>query len=115
MKRFGFWIILAAASRLAAQPAAAAASQRLFEQNCAMCHAAQAADGTPDRATLNKMTPEAIYRALTSGAMRQQAAGLNEANRRAIAEYLSGATLKLAQFADAKQMKNRCPANAPFA
>jgi polyvinyl alcohol dehydrogenase (cytochrome) len=40
--------------------------------------------------------------------MRPQAASLNEAAKRAISEYLTGAKLNLAQFADAKQMQNRC-------
>lgn len=100
---------------LSAQPAPRPNSQSLFEQTCATCHAANAADGTPDRATLNKMTPEAIYRAMTSGAMRQQAAVLNEPERRMIAEYLTGNKLNLAQFADAKQMPNRCSGNTPLA
>jgi len=99
-------------NQLFGQPAPAVNAQSLFEQNCASCHAAQAVDGTPDRATLNKMTPETIYRAITSGPMRQQAASLMEASRRSIAEYLTGGTLKLARFADAKQMPNRCPAGS---
>src|SRR5580700_9149891 len=100
---------------LLAQPAPAPNAQSLFEQNCATCHAAQAAEGIPDRATLNKMTPEAVYRAVTTGPMRSQAASLNEANKRAIAEYLTGGKLKLAQFADAKQMSNRCAGKSQFA
>ncbi len=95
-----------------AQPAPAPNGPSQFEQNCASCHAAQAADGTPDRATLNKMTPEAVYRAMTSGPMRSQAAGLNESAKRGIAEYLTGSKLNLAQFADAKQMPNRCTGSA---
>jgi polyvinyl alcohol dehydrogenase (cytochrome) len=108
-------ILTAIADALSAQPAPALNSQALFEQNCASCHAAQAADGIPDRATLNKMTPEAIYRAMTSGPMRQQAATLNESARRSLAEYLTGARLNLAQFADAKQMPNRCPGSSRLA
>jgi polyvinyl alcohol dehydrogenase (cytochrome) len=61
------------------------------------------------------MTPEAIYRAMTSGPMRQQAANLTETTRRSIAEYLTGSRLNLAQFADAKQMPNRCPASSRLA
>lgn len=95
------------ARQLPAQPAPAANAQSLFERNCASCHAAQTS-GAPDRATLAKMTPEAIYRALTSGPMRPQAAALAEPAKRSLAEYLTGATLKLSQFADAAQMPNRC-------
>jgi len=103
MKSFVLLLTLTA-NPLLAQPAPALNPQSLFEQNCASCHA--------DRSTLNKMTPEAVYRALTSGAMRPQAASLNEAAKRSIAEYLSGNKLNLAQFADAKQMPNRCPGNS---
>jgi polyvinyl alcohol dehydrogenase (cytochrome) len=114
MKLFAIILITLTAVQLPGQPAPAANPKALFDGTCASCHAAQAADGTPDRATLNKMTPEAIYRALTSGPMRQQAANLNEAARRSVAEYLTGSQLHLAEFADAKQMPNRCPAGARF-
>ena len=91
------------AHQLPAQPPPASNAQSLFDKNCASCHAA---------GTLKEKTPEGIYQALTSGSMRTQAAGLTEANRRSLAEFLSGATLKLAQFADAKQMPNQCSASA---
>jgi len=97
-------MLMLTANHLLAQPAPVLNPQSLFEQNCASCHT--------DRTTLNKMTPEAVYRALTSGAMRPQAANLNEAAKRSIAEYLSGNKLNLSQFADAKQMPNRCPGNS---
>jgi polyvinyl alcohol dehydrogenase (cytochrome) len=101
MKQFAFLLL---PWLLCAQPGPALNPQALFEQNCATCHA--------DRTTLNKSTPEAVYRAMTSGSMRPQAANLNEGNKRSIAEYLTGSKLNLAQFADAKQMPNRCPANS---
>src|SRR5580700_8556445 len=103
MKPFALFLALTV-QQLLAQPAPVLNPQSLFEQNCASCHA--------DRSTLNKMTPEAVYQALTGGSMRPQAASLNEAAKRSIAEYLTGNKLNLAQFADAKQMPNRCPGNA---
>jgi polyvinyl alcohol dehydrogenase (cytochrome) len=103
MKSFLLLLTLTA-QQILAQPAPVLNPQSLFEQNCASCHA--------DRAALNKMTPEAVYRALTSGPMRPQAANLNEAAKRSIAEYLSGNRLNLSQFADAKQMPNRCPGSS---
>jgi polyvinyl alcohol dehydrogenase (cytochrome) len=103
MKFFTLLLALTVQQALA-QPAPALNPQSLFEQNCASCHA--------DRATLNQMTPEMVYRALTSGTMRPQAASLNEAAKRSIAEYLTGSKLNIAQFADAKQMPNRCPGNS---
>ncbi len=94
------------AQNLSAQPPAAGNAKALFDKNCASCHTVE---------TLKDKTTEVIFRALTSGTMRQQAASLTEANRRSIAEFLSGAPLKLAQFAEAKAMPNRCmgkPASA---
>lgn len=93
------------AQPLSAQPSPRGGNaQPLFDKNCASCH-------TVD--SLKDKTPEVIFRALTSGTMRQQVAGSTEANRRSIAELLSGATLKIAQFADAKAMPNRCAGNTP--
>jgi len=99
------------AAQLSAQPPAPNNPQALFERNCATCHGDPG--GAPDRANLAQMTPESIYGELTSGRMRAQAAALSEPNKRAIAEFLTGKTLKLSQFADAAQMPNRCAANAP--
>src|SRR5580704_16222874 len=92
------------AQQLLAQPGPGLNPQSLFEQNCASCHA--------DRTALNKSTPEAVYRTMSSGSMRPQAASLNEGAKRSIAEFLTGAKLNLAEFADAKQMPNRCPGNS---
>jgi polyvinyl alcohol dehydrogenase (cytochrome) len=113
--RLALLLPLLAAFKLAAQPAPAAGASAVFERNCASCHAAQTAEGIPDRPTLNRMSAESIYRALATGAMRTQAASLNEAGKRSIAEYLSGGKLNLAQFAAAKQMSNRCAGNSRLA
>lgn len=109
MRPFVFFL---AATTLFAQPPRPSSPQSLFDQNCAMCHGAQPATGAPDRDTLQKMTPEAVYKAMTSGPMRAQAAALNEGAKRSIAEFLTGGKLNLAQFADAKQMPNQCKAGA---
>src|SRR5580698_6739548 len=99
MKLPGLFLFALLAQSLSAQPAAAGNAKALFDKNCASCHAGE---------TLKDKTPEVIFRALTTGTMRQQAASLTEGNRRSLAEFLSGATLKLAQFADAKAMPNHC-------
>jgi polyvinyl alcohol dehydrogenase (cytochrome) len=87
--------------------------EALFEQNCAACHTAEATSA-PARADLAKLTPEAIFLALSSGKMRVQAASLNEAAKRSIAEFLTNAKLNLVQVASTKQMPNQCPANPAF-
>src|SRR5579863_5555629 len=101
MTRLG--LLMLAAGPLFAQPAAPVNVQSLFEQNCAMCHA--------DRAPLKQLTADAIYKSMSTGAMRMQSAALNEGAKRSIAEFLSGGKLNVAAFADAKQMPNRCSGN----
>jgi len=64
----------------------------VYERACAACH-----DGAdpraPDRAALSHRSPRAIVDALTVGAMRYQGLALTGAERRAVAEYLSGRRL----------------------
>jgi polyvinyl alcohol dehydrogenase (cytochrome) len=56
---------------------------------CQNCHEGQAPKA-PSRTFLQMMTPEAIDRALTVGIMKQQGAALSVADKRNVAEYLSG-------------------------
>lgn len=60
----------------------------VFDNHCATCHA-----GTdtrvPDVAALRQRTPETIVDALVAGVMRQQGAELTDAERRAVAEFLT--------------------------
>lgn len=64
----------------------------LFKSYCASCHE----DGTngdsriPGRDALGKLTPEQILQTMEKGAMKTQAAERSRAQRRALAEYLSG-------------------------
>lgn len=64
----------------------------LFENNCATCHAGTD-PRTPSMAALRQRTPAQIIEALVTGPMREQGANLTEAQRRAIAEYLTGGAL----------------------
>jgi mono/diheme cytochrome c family protein len=63
--------------------------EAVYKQHCAACH-----EGTmpriPSRETLKSVTPEAIETALSSFMMRRQGASLSAAERRAVAEFLSG-------------------------
>ena len=71
-----------------AQPAAPSGAA-VYKQRCAGCH-----EGTiprmPDRAALAKMSPEHIESELASFSMRRQGALLSPAERRAVAEFLTG-------------------------
>jgi polyvinyl alcohol dehydrogenase (cytochrome) len=67
----------------------------LFKSYCAICHEA-AANGdsrAPGRDVLARLNPEQILQALEKGAMKTQAAERSRAQRRALAEYLSGKPL----------------------
>ena len=76
-----------------ALPAAAAAQtpngEQIYRQHCAACH-----DGTiprmPGRDALKTLTPEHVETALSSFSMRRQGASLTPAERRAVAEFVTG-------------------------
>ncbi|MBI3491968.1 MAG: PQQ-binding-like beta-propeller repeat protein [Acidobacteria bacterium] len=81
----------------AARPAeagvqAAGGGAVLFQNNCATCHAGND-PRVPPLAALRQRTPEQIVEALVTGPMREQGADLTDAQRRAIAEFLTGGTL----------------------
>lgn len=81
MKRIAFFWGVA----LAAQSPDA---ERLYKQQCAICHN----DANPRAPSLDAMrvrTPESVISALTVGAMRVQGARLSGVERRAIAEFIT--------------------------
>lgn len=71
----------------AAQPAPPGAA--VYKQHCAFCH-----DGTiprmPNRDALRQLAPEHIESELASFSMRRQGGALTPAERRAVAEFLTG-------------------------
>jgi polyvinyl alcohol dehydrogenase (cytochrome) len=96
------------------------AAQPIFNNNCATCHknTKSSADqgllkenNAPSTDTLASMTPEAIYAALTTGAMVQQAASLSNDEKRVLAEFFGGRPLGAADQGDAKNMTNHCASN----
>ena len=92
---------LGAAGQVAAQPAAqpaaaapmAADGAALFERECSRCHNGAGDSRAPAPDVLRRRSPEGILSALTAGSMRPQGGRLNGAERRAVAEYLSGRPL----------------------
>jgi len=104
-------------------PQARMAAQVVFNKNCATCHqnvkvsadeTSTKTNGAPSTETLGQMTPEAIYAALTSGPMVQQASGLTNDEKRIVAEFFGGRPLGSAEAGDAKHMTNHCSANSPM-
>lgn len=83
---------LMAASLSAATPTLAQTvdGAGIFRTNCATCHDGASASRAPAPEQLKDRTPESIINALTGGAMRYQGLSLSGAERRAVAEYLTG-------------------------
>jgi len=61
----------------------------VYHQRCQSCHEGQAPKA-PSKVFVQMLSPESIYRALSVGIMQTQAAGLSDADKRQVAEYLSG-------------------------
>ena len=88
MRRFGASLATFLLSATAAW-AQAPSGEAVYKQNCAACH-----EGTvprmPTRAALRELTPEHVETALSSFSMRRQGANLSPAERRAVAEFVTG-------------------------
>ena len=83
----------------------------VFEQRCAQCHGANAAERrAPDRRMLAELTPERILDSLTTGSMVPNATGLSDTQKRYLAEFLSGRPLGSSKAGQAAAMPNRCEA-----
>jgi polyvinyl alcohol dehydrogenase (cytochrome) len=79
----GFFLVLFSGS-LAAQNGAG-----LYKRNCGACHDSRI-ERVPDPEVLRAMTPEQVLAAMENGPMISMAARLTGADRRAIAEYVTG-------------------------
>src|SRR5437899_12895331 len=81
-----FFFTMVTASALAQAPDGGA----VFARECAGCHVNPSGDSrAPTREALRQFCPDAIVTALTTGAMRLQGEKLSEAERRAVAEFLT--------------------------
>jgi polyvinyl alcohol dehydrogenase (cytochrome) len=85
-----FCTIGLAAQVPATQPVNGAA---VFQTACAGCHN-DADASAPSHEALAGRSPQAIVDALTAGSMRYQGLALSGAERRAVAEYLTGRTIR---------------------
>jgi polyvinyl alcohol dehydrogenase (cytochrome) len=85
------WITsLCVSASVLAVPTYAQDGGGLFKTYCAACHEAGGNSQAPSRELLSRMSPEQILQALEKGAMKTQAAERSRAQRRVLAEYLSG-------------------------
>ena len=91
MKTFLAAFVLIAAPALAQTPAAAPDGNAIYQKSCASCHQQPGADSrAPNREGLRQFSPESILTALTTGNMYRQGYDLGDAEKKAIAEFLSG-------------------------
>ena len=65
---------------------------RLYEDRCASCHAKSDDPRIPTVASFAGRPVQSVIDALTTGLMRQQGADLTPAERRAVAEFVTGGT-----------------------
>src|SRR5437660_1114166 len=90
--RISFLLATGLSLSVAASPLPAQDGEYLFKTYCAICH--EAAKGeeerAPNRDVLKQMTPEHIMQVLETGIMKVQAGERSRAQRRILAEYLSG-------------------------
>jgi polyvinyl alcohol dehydrogenase (cytochrome) len=100
-------LALAAAPQPQAAPPDGAA---LYAKHCASCHDQEIAARRPDRQALQAMSSEAVLKATTTGAMAPLAAVLNDAERAAIAVFVTGKPLQ----APKPEGAGRCESPAPL-
>jgi len=81
-------LLFGAPALLSAQPPAPN-GEAVYRQHCAGCHESRM-PRLPSREALRTLTPEHIETALSSFTMRRQGSVLSPAERRAVAEYLTG-------------------------
>ena len=93
MNRHSRISLLCVSATMLTAPVYAQQGNALFNTYCAICHDAGANAQAPSRDVLGRMSPEQILNALEKGAMKAQAAERSRAQRRALAEYLSGRPL----------------------
>jgi len=100
-------LILASGMVFAQTPDGAAA----FKQHCAICHSGTADSRAPAPESFRGRSPESLVTIMVSGAMRLQSSRVSGAERRAIAEYLTG---KKIGYDVAGASAGRCSSNAKF-
>lgn len=106
-------IVLPGILTLGAISAAAQDGAALYKEHCATCHD-RGTDRAPALDVLRTMTPQRILEALEFGSMVSMTHGRTTAERRALAEHVSGKALG-AVFSIAPPASAMCGATAPSA
>jgi polyvinyl alcohol dehydrogenase (cytochrome) len=76
--------------------------EMLYKNNCEGCHGGTVAKA-PEVTLIRLMSASSVYRAMDVGLMKQQAQGLNDAQKVELAEYLTGQKLGVEVAAPAPQ------------
>ena len=106
MRPLGIALAVVAACA-AGSPALAQDTSALYKQLCASCHET-GLGRAPTRDVLRQMTSERVLAALESGAMLSMASGRTGAERRAIAEFVTGKPF--AEAFSTSRRRRRCAA-----
>jgi polyvinyl alcohol dehydrogenase (cytochrome) len=86
-----------------------------FQQKCLTCHGNPQFAKAPAPTTLFQYTPERIYESLATGVMAPVVGNqLSDAEKRAVAEAITGQRIGSKEVGDAGKMPNRCSANPPL-
>jgi polyvinyl alcohol dehydrogenase (cytochrome) len=75
---------------------AAATGQAVFTRSCATCHSPDNTVKAPTPDQFRQMSPEAVVNALVNGKMTVQGSSLSDAEKVAVAEFLTGRTVTIA-------------------
>lgn len=86
----------------------------IFQNTCLACHGNPAYKNAPPPAVLRSYSPERIYTALTSGAMKAVGDTLTDDQRRLVAQAVAGRLLGTSRQGDASAMADHCSANPPM-
>src|SRR6478672_4548635 len=86
-------VTLAVAALEAQSPPPAPDGAAVFATHCASCHNGAPDSRAPARDVLALRSPDAIVTTLVNGAMRVQGSRIGGAERRAVAEFLTGRAL----------------------
>jgi polyvinyl alcohol dehydrogenase (cytochrome) len=85
---------VAIAATIALMHAQGAPGEQVFKDRCANCHTGAADSRAPAPESLRSRSPQAVVESLVNGAMRAQGSRMTGAERRAVAEFLTGRSLE---------------------
>src|SRR5262245_66087361 len=91
------------------EPASPAQQVIVFERRCATCHDNPGPDSrAPSREALRALTAERVLAALTTGSMVPNATGMNDEQKRAMAELVAGKAFGGSPALAASATSKRC-------